>query len=55
MEQGRMAELADILTDWLTVEQAAVVAGVDVSTILSWIKEGKVEVFYVATEKKGVH
>ena len=55
MEQGRMAELADILTDWLTVEQAAVVAGVPVATVLAWIKAGKVPVFYVVTEPEGVH
>ena len=51
-----MAELADpLLRDWLTVEQAAVVAGVDVKTILSWIKTGKVRVFYVLTETATVH
>ena len=44
MAQGRMAELTDILTDWLTVEEAAVFAGVDVKTILAWIKTGKVRV-----------
>ena len=45
----------DILTDWLTVEQAAVVAGVPVATVLAWIREGRVEVFYVARERKTVH
>ena len=45
MAQGRMAELTDILTDWLTVEEAAVFAGVDVKTILAWIKTGKVRVY----------
>ena len=50
-----MAELADILTDWLTVEQAAVVAGVPVATILSWIKEGKVRVYHFGPETETVH
>ena len=51
-----MAELADpLLRDWLTVEQAAVVAGVPVSTIIAWIKAGKVPVYYVLPEPETVH
>ena len=55
MAQGRMAELTDILTDWLTVEEAAVFAGVDVKTILAWIKTGKVRVYHFGPETETVH
>ena len=57
MEQGDVKrEPADpLLADWLTVEQAAVVAGVPVSTIIAWIKAGRVPVYYVLTEPEGVH
>ena len=45
----------DILADWLTIEQAALAAGVPVSTVLAWIRSGKVPAFYVATETETVH
>lgn len=46
---------ADILMDWLTIEQAAVVAGVSEATIVAWIKQGKVEAFHIVTETPTVH
>ena len=46
----------DILADdWLTIEQAALAAGVPVATVLAWIRSGKVPAFYVATETETVH
>ena len=45
----------DILTDWLTVEQAAVVAGVPVSTIVDWIRTGRVIAYHVVKETEVVH
>ena len=45
----------DILADWLTVEQAAVVAGVPVATILEWIESGRVEAFHFGPETETVH
>ena len=45
----------NILADWLSVEEAARVCGVSVSTVLAWIRSGKVPAFYVATETETVH
>ena len=46
-------ELAD--ADWLTIEEAAEVAGVTVETVNEWIRLGKVEVFYFGPETETVH
>ena len=48
-----MAETVD--TDWLTVEQAAKVAGVPVATIIEWIEQGRVTAYYFAAEGLTVH
>ena len=40
------AATTDVLDDWLTVAQAAIVAGVPISTVVEWIKNGKVEAFH---------
>ena len=46
----------DILADdWLTIEEAARVAGVPVATIIMWIEQGRVPAFYVANETQTVH
>ena len=45
----------NILTDWLTIREAAQLAGVPVATVLEWIRHGKVPVFYFATETETVH
>ena len=62
MSTKRPHECADVraghtwfLEDWLTVEQAARVAGVSVATIIMWIEQGKVPAFYVANETQTVH
>ena len=48
-----MTEMVD--TDWLTVEQAAKVAGVPVATIIEWIEQGRVTAYYFVSETGTVH
>ena len=44
-----------LLRDLFTIEEAAIFAGVTVETIIAWIREGRVPVYYVLTEPEGVH
>ena len=55
METTASTVNTDILADWLTVEEAARVAGVPVATVLAWIRNGRVPAFYVANETQTVH
>ena len=45
----------NILADWLSVEEAARVCGVSTSTILAWIRSGKVKPYYFAAETTTIH
>ena len=51
---GTSAVNTDILTDWLTVEQASVVAGVPIATVLFWIRTGQVRAYYFGPESETV-
>ena len=43
------------LTRWLTVEQAAIRAGVTPEHILALIRSGELRAYYFATESETVH
>ena len=45
----------DILEDWLTIREAAQLAGVCEAVVIEWIRQGRVPAFYVATETETVH
>ena len=55
METTASTVNTDILKDWITVEEAAIVAGVTVATVLGWIRDGRVRVYYFASETETVH
>ena len=55
MEQVKREPADPLLRDWLTISQAAEVAGVTVETVREWIRLGKVEVFYFGPETETVH
>ena len=53
--KGVPADRDAILDGWVTVEEAAIVAGVPIATVILWIEQGKVEAFYVAAETTTIH
>ena len=53
--KGVPADRDDILENWVTIEEAATIAGVPIATVISWIASGKVEAFHFVTETSTVH
>ena len=48
-----MAQTVD--AEFVTITEAAIIAGVSVATVLFWIKTGKVRVYHFAAETETVH
>ena len=48
-----MAQTVD--AEFVTISEAAIIAGVPVSTVIEWIRHGKVKPYYFVAETKTVH
>ena len=48
-----MAKAVD--AKFVTIAEAAIVAGVPVSTVIEWIRQGKVKPYYFAAETTTIH
>ncbi len=45
----------DVDAEFVTIEAAAIIAGVPVATVLAWIREGLVRAYHFGQESTQVH